>query len=52
MDVIDSEEMRQRFQDRAKAVRKRTMPPVAGAERVAVIKQAEVDYLDYALIAD
>ena len=52
MDTLDTEEMRQRFQDRAKAVRKRTMPPVAGAERVAFIKQAEVDYLDYALIAD
>ena len=28
------------------------MPPVAGAERVAFIKQAEVDYQDFALIAD
>tara|TARA_Y100001949_G_scaffold171290_1_gene173527 strand:- start:30 stop:356 length:327 start_codon:yes stop_codon:yes gene_type:complete len=52
MDVLDTEEMRQRFQDRAEAVRKRNMPPVAGAERVAFIKQAELDYLDYALIAD
>ena len=52
MDTLDTEEMLQRFQDRAKAVKKRTMPPIAGAERVAFIKQAELDYLDYALIGD
>ena len=52
MDTLNTEEMRQRFQKRADAVKQRTMPPVAGAERVAFIKQAEVDYLDYALIAD
>ena len=52
MDTLDTEEMLQRFQDRAKAVRKRTMPPVAGAERVAFIKQAQLDYQDFALIAD
>ncbi|MCH2439546.1 MAG: hypothetical protein MK182_10650 [Acidimicrobiales bacterium] len=46
------EAMIQRFQERAKAVRKRNMPPVAGAERVAFIKQAELDYQDYALVAD
>ena len=46
------EAMIQRFQERAKAVRKRNMPPVAGAERVAFIKQAEVDYQDFAMIAD
>ena len=52
MDTLDTEEMVSRFQQRADAVRSRTMPPVAGAERLAFIKQAEVDYLDYALIAD
>ena len=52
MDTLDTEEMLQRFQERATAVRKRNMPPVAGAERVAFIKRAELDYQDYALIAD
>ena len=52
MDTLDTEEMVSRFQQRADAVRSRTMPPDAGAERRACIKQAEVDYLDYALIAD
>ena len=52
MDTLDTEEMLQRFQDRAKAVKKRTMPPIAGAERVAFIKQAQLDYQDFALIAD
>ena len=46
------EAMIQRFQERAKAVRKRNMPPVAGAERAAFIKQAELDFQDFAMIAD
>ena len=49
---LDIEAMIQRFEERAKAVRQCTMPPVAGAERVAFIKQAEVDYQDFAMIAD
>ena len=52
MDTLNTEEMLQRFRERAKAVRQRTMPPVAGAERVAFIKQAELDYQDFAMIAD
>ena len=52
MDTLDTAEMRQRFQERAEAIRQRTMPPVAGAERLAFIKQAELDYQDYAMIAD
>ena len=52
MDNLDTEEMRQRFQHRAEAVRKRNMPPVAGAERAAFIKQAELDFQDFAMIAD
>ena len=52
MDTLNTEEMLQRFRERAKAVRQRTMPPVAGAERVAFIKQAELDFQDFAMIAD
>ena len=52
MDNLNTEEMVHRFQERAAAVKTRTMPPVAGVERRAFIKQAELDYQDYALIAD
>ena len=44
--------MVQRFQQRADAVRKRNMPPIAGAERKAFIEQAELDYQDFLLLAD
>jgi hypothetical protein len=44
--------MVQRFQERAKAVRTRNMPPVAGLERKAFVKQAELDFQDFAMIAD
>ena len=52
MSTLDTEAMIKRFQERAAAVKARTMPPVAVAERRAFVKQAELDYLDYALIAD
>jgi len=44
--------MVERFQERAAAVRQRNMPPVAGAERKAFIKQAELDYQDFLILAD
>ncbi len=52
MDNLDTEDMVARFQKRAEAVHKRTMPPIAGAERREFIKQAELDYQDFAIIAD
>ncbi len=52
MDTLDTAAMRQRFQERAKAIRTRNMPPVAGLERKAFIKQAELDFQDFAMIAD
>jgi hypothetical protein len=51
MDTLDTEAMIQRFQERAKAVRKRNMPPVADG-RAAFIKQAELDFQDFAIIGD
>ena len=51
MDTLDTEAMLQRFQERAKAVRKRNMPPVADG-RVAFTEQARFDYQDFAMIAD
>tara|TARA_B110001454_G_C12343668_1_gene277137 strand:+ start:24 stop:461 length:438 start_codon:yes stop_codon:yes gene_type:complete len=52
MDTIDTAAMVQRFKERAAAVRKRNMPPIAGAERVVFIKQAQLDYQDFLLLAD
>ena len=52
MDTLDTAAMVQRFYERAKAVRKRGMPPITGAERRAYVRQAELDYQDYALISD
>ena len=52
MDTLDTDAMVQRFRERAAAVRKRTMPPIAGAERVAFVKQAELDYQDFLLMGD
>ena len=52
MDLLDVTAMRQRFCDRAEAVKDRTMPPIAGADRLAFIAQAQTDYQDFAMISD
>ena len=49
---LDIDAMIQRFRDRAHAVRNRTLPPVAGEERLRFIRQAETDYQDFAIIGD
>jgi hypothetical protein len=51
-DALDVDAMIQRFRDRAHAVRSRTLPPVAGEERMQFIRQAEVDFQDFAIIGD
>lgn len=51
-DTLDVDAMLQRFRDRAQAVRNRTLPPVAGEERLHFIRQAEADYQDFAMIGD
>lgn len=50
--TLDVEAMIQRFRDRAHAVRNRTLPPVAGEERMQFIRQAEIDYQDFAIVGD
>jgi len=50
--TIDIDEMIQRFQDRAAAVRKRPMPPVEGEGRKSFIKQSQDDFQDFAIIGD
>ncbi|MEJ7584793.1 MAG: hypothetical protein WKF43_12090 [Acidimicrobiales bacterium] len=49
---FDVDAMIQRFADRARAVKSRNLPPVAGAERTRFIQQAQVDFQDYAMISD
>ena len=51
-DQLDTEAMIQRFRERAKAIKSRPLPPIAGAEREAFIKQAELDFMDFAIIGD
>lgn len=49
---FDADAMIQRFQERAKAVKARNLPPVGGEERAAFIRQAQVDFQDFAIIGD
>lgn len=51
-DTLDVEAMIQRFRDRAHAVRNRTLPPVAGEDRMRFVRQAEIDYQDFAIVGD
>jgi hypothetical protein len=52
MASLDVDEMLARFRDRAAAVKRRPLPPVAGEERQAFIAQAQLDYQDFAIIGD
>ncbi len=52
MAQFDMDAMLDRFRDRAEAVSKRGLPPVAGEGRRAFIEQAERDYTDFALIGN
>ena len=49
---FDPQDMLERYRERAAAVRRRQLPPVGGDERKMFIKQAEQDFMDYAIIAD
>ena len=49
---LDVEAMIQRFRERAQAVKNRTLPPIGGDERAAFIRQAQVDFQDFAIIGD
>ena len=51
-DSFDPAEMIVRFKERADAVKRRNLPPVGGDERQLFIKQAEQDFMDFAIIAD
>lgn len=51
-DSLDVDAMLERFRDRAKAVRQRPLPPVAGPERARFQQAASTDFMDYAMIGD
>ncbi|MET0147501.1 MAG: hypothetical protein ABW328_22370 [Ilumatobacteraceae bacterium] len=52
MASLDVDEMLTRFRERAAAVKRRPLPPVAGAERQQFIAQAALDFQDFAIIGD
>ena len=52
MAAFDPSEMIARFKDRASAVKRRPLPPVAGEERQMFLTQAQVDFQDFAMISD
>ncbi|MEJ7563085.1 MAG: hypothetical protein WKF45_11270 [Ilumatobacteraceae bacterium] len=52
MAEFDPDAMVARFKERAIAVKKRPLPPVAGEEREQFLAQARRDFQDFAIIGD
>ena len=51
-DEFDPADMVQRFRTRAEAVRTRGLPPVEGPERQRFKEQAQLDFMDFAMLGD
>lgn len=51
-DSLDVDAMLQRFRERAASVKRRPLPPVAGAERQLFLEQAQTDFMDFAIVGD
>ncbi|MEP6625161.1 MAG: hypothetical protein ABJC79_12000 [Acidimicrobiia bacterium] len=51
-DELDVDAMLARFRERAAAVRERPMPPVAGPQRENFVRQAQLDFQDFAMLGD
>jgi hypothetical protein len=49
---FDAQAMVLRFRERAMAVRSRNIPPVEGEERRRFIEQAQIDFMDFAMVGD
>ena len=49
---LDVDAMLARFRERAAAVKNRPLPPVAGEERTLFLKQAQLDFQDFAIVGD
>ena len=52
MATLDVDAMIARFRERAAAVKQRPLPPVAGEERQQFLRQAQLDFQDFALVGD
>jgi hypothetical protein len=51
-DEFDPQAMVQRFRARADAVRSRGLPPVEGPDRERFKQQAQIDFMDFAMVGD
>jgi hypothetical protein len=51
-DSLDVDAMIMRFKERARAVKDRPLPPIAGEERNRFIEQAQLDFQDFAMVGD
>jgi len=49
---FDPQAMVERFRARAQAVKDRGLPPVEGPERQRFREQAQIDYMDFAMVGD
>ena len=52
MTGFDADAMLERFRERAASVRRRQIPPVEGEARREFVRQAELDFQDFAMLAD
>lgn len=50
--TFNPDDMIVRFRERAAAVKRRPLPPVAGEERQMFLQQAQVDFQDFAMLGD
>ncbi|MEO5974948.1 MAG: hypothetical protein ABIQ38_07095 [Ilumatobacteraceae bacterium] len=50
--AFNPDDMIARFKERAAAVKRRPLPPVAGEERQMFLQQAQVDFQDFAMVSD
>jgi hypothetical protein len=51
-DELDVDAMLARFRARADAVKDRPLPPIAGPQREQFVQQAQLDFQDFAMLAD
>jgi hypothetical protein len=51
-DEFDPQAMVERFRARADAVKSRGLPPIEGPDRERFKKQAQADFMDFAMLGD
>jgi hypothetical protein len=51
-DQLDVDGMLERFRERADAVQRRPLPPVAGPERQQFLERSQLDFQDFAIGGD